>query len=314
MNKVDFNGRVVIVTGAGRGIGRSYALALARRGAKVVVNDIGASDVPGLTSAQAVAREITDGGGRALAVAEDVVSASGGQAITDAAVEAFGTVDAVINNAGILRRGMFDTIPANEIADVLNVHLLGTFNVTQAAWKVMMAKGYGRVVCTSSSATFGMEGNACYSAAKAGMIGMVKALAMEGEGHDIKVNGLIPFAISPMAKESPATAIPARDAAANVAVQNALADRSPPETVAALTLYLASESCGVSGDVLSAIGGRFARLALMVGEGWVQPDIAALTPEDIGDNLDAVTTLRGAREMTRMTDDFQFALDCINRA
>lgn len=274
---VNFENQTVIVTGAGRGIGREYALGAASFGARVVVNDIGPGHREGLSSAAEVAAEIVANGGRAIAVEEDIATVAGGAAIAEAAMDYFGRIDGLINNAGILRRGLLEDMDPQEISDVLGVHLVGTFNVTQPVWKRMKAAGYGRIVCTGSSAMFGMEANACYAAAKAGMVGIVRSLGMEAEGHGIRVNGIIPLAISPMAMERPATAVPARDAQANVALQKQLAPRCPPASVAVATLYLASADCAVNGQMISAIGGRFARLSLEVGEGWTASGIEGLS-------------------------------------
>ena len=168
-NKINFDGQVAIVTGSGRGIGRAYALALGSRGAAVVVNDIG-----GVGSAEPwadlVVAEITGKGGKAVANYDSVATLEGGQAITQAALRAFGTVDILINNAGFVRRAMFADLSGEQIKDIIDVHLLGAFYTTQPAWKIMQAKNYGRVLMTSSGATFGMQANCNYSAAKAGIL------------------------------------------------------------------------------------------------------------------------------------------------
>jgi NAD(P)-dependent dehydrogenase (short-subunit alcohol dehydrogenase family) len=306
---ISFDGRVAIVTGAGRGIGRDYALALASRGAKVVVNDNGPGEKPGSSRAQDVVAEIAAAGGEAVASSHDITSVTGGQAITDLAIDRFGTVDILINNAGILRRAMFEDLDLESVRATINVHLIAAFNVTQPAWKVMKAKGYGRVVMTSSAASFGMEGNSSYVAAKAGLLGLVPALALEGEPHGIKVNAVLPFAVSLMQSENPALAIPARDAAANVGYQRDLSHRSPASAVAAATLYLASEDCAISGEAISALSGRYARTFRVINEGWLRDTVEGVGPEHIRDHLAEIIAANGVREMRSMTDEFRDVRD-----
>jgi NAD(P)-dependent dehydrogenase (short-subunit alcohol dehydrogenase family) len=303
--QISFDNRVAIVTGAGRGIGREYALALARRGAKIVVNDIGPGEKPGSSRAHDVVGEILAAGGAAVASTHDITTVTGGQAITDLAVEHFGTVDIVINNAGILRRAMFEDADLNDVRATIDVHLIAPFNVTQPAWKVMKAKGYGRVVMTSSAAGFGMEGNSSYAAAKASLLGLVSCLALEGDGHGIKVNAVLPFAVSLMAVENPALAIPARDAAANVGFQRDVAHRSPASAVAAATLYLASAECAISGDAISALAGRYARTFRVINQGWLRETVEDLGPEDVRDHIAEIVDIRGASEIRTMTEEFR---------
>lgn len=308
MTDISFDGRVAIVTGGGRGIGRDYALGLARGGAAVIVNDIGPGDAPGVSRAQEVADEITALGGQAAASTHDVTSPAEAAQITALAVERFGTVDIVVNNAGILRREMFDSLTVEHLRQTIDVHLMGAFHVTQAAWKVMKAKGYGRIVMTSSAANFGMEGNSAYVSAKAALLGLVPALAMEGEGYGIKVNAILPFAISPMAQENPALAVPARDAATNVGLQKDLAHRSPPETVTPALLYLASERCAINGQAISAMAGRYARTYRVMTEGWLRKDTADISADEIAAHMDEI--LHGKpTEMTSMTDEFRDVRD-----
>lgn len=307
MNEITFTNRVAIVTGAGRGIGRDYALELARRGAAVVVNDVG----PGTTAAsraQEVVEEILAAGGRAVASTHDVSDPVAAAAITALAVDRFGGVDVLINNAGVLRRAMFEDMDLASARLTIDVHVMGAFHVTQPAWRVMKARGYGRIVMTSSAASYGMEGNSSYVAAKAALLGLVPALAMEGDGHGIKVNAVLPFAISPMAVENPALAVPARDAAQNVALQRDLAHRSPPSSVTAATLYLASEACAITGQSISAMGGRYARTYRVITDGWLRDAVEGVSPEDVAAHLDQIVAGAGT-EMTCMTDEFRAVRD-----
>jgi NAD(P)-dependent dehydrogenase (short-subunit alcohol dehydrogenase family) len=303
MARISFSNQIAIVTGAGRGIGRRYALDLARRGASVVVNDIG-SDEQGRTRAESVADEIRKAGGRAVASEHDVTTSGGGEAITELALEQFGSVDVVINNAGFLRRGMFDELPLEHVKQVIDVHLLGAFHVTQPAWKIMKQKSYGRVVLTSSAASFGMQGNSNYVAAKAGLLGLVAALSLEGADHGINVNGILPLAQSMITVDSPATVIPAPDAARNVAIQRELGDRATIESVTAATIYLASNQCSISGHSISAVAGRYARIFTAVTEGWLRPDVANVSPEEFRDNLAQILDQSSLLEVKSMSDEY----------
>jgi len=313
MERISFAKQVAIVTGSGRGIGRSYALELARRGASVVVNDIGEGERPGTSRAQSVVDEIHSGGGCAVASEHDVATVNGGQALTDLAMLRFGSVDIVINNAGFLRRGMFDDLPANHIQQVIDIHLLGAFYVTQPAWKHMKRNGYGRVVLTSSAASFGMQGNSNYVAAKAGLLGLVAALSLEGADHGIKVNGILPLARSMITVDSPATAVSAPDAAANVAIQRELGDSATLEAVAAATLYLASDQCSISGLSISAVAGRYSRTFVGVTEGWLSSDVVSVSPEDFRDNLAEVVDSSAVTEVKSMSDEYARVLDRVSK-
>jgi NAD(P)-dependent dehydrogenase (short-subunit alcohol dehydrogenase family) len=285
LQDISFEGQVAIVTGAGRGIGRAYALELARRGAAVVVNDIGGIGTPEGAWADAVVAEIRGEGGRAAASHHSVSTVQGAQGITDTALEAFGTVDIVINNAGFLRRAMFADMPLEHVKEVLDVHLLGAFYVTQPAWKIMAAKRYGRVLLTSSAAAFGMQGNSNYCAAKAGLLGLANALSKEGEELGIRVNAILPYARTMITVDSPAIGAEARH---NVAMQQELGPRMTTDSVAAAAVYLASRQCAINGYAVSALAGRYARASFMLSEGWLCRDVAGVRPEDFQANLQAV--------------------------
>ena len=273
MSEMRFDGRVIIVTGAGGGLGRSHALEFARRGGKVLVNDLGGTlDGSGgsPTAAQRVVDEIVALGGEAAANGDSVATAEGGAAIVQAALDAFGRVDVVVNNAGILRDKAFHKMDAAMIDAVIDVHLKGAFHVSQPAFQLMRAQGYGRIVnTTSASGLFGNFGQANYGAAKAGLAGLTRVLAIEGARFGIKVNAIAPIAATRMTTD----------------VLGDLGERVGPEYVSPLVAYLAHEDCSVTGNVYSVAGGRVARIFVAETEGVVLPDITA---EAVRDNIRAI--------------------------
>lgn len=274
----DFEGQVVVVTGAGRGLGRLYALDLARRGASVVVNDLGGSMTghgADPTVADAVVAEIEDLGGRAVASPDSVASREGGQAIVDLAVDSFGRLDAVVSNAGIFHTAPFDELSPDDWCRMIDVHLHGAFYLTQPAFRVMKRQGYGRFVLIASSAgLFGQPNSAHYAAAKAGILGLTNVIAIEGEAHGILANTVLPFGFSRMVTETIGDVDPEQDESGFLA---AIA----PERVVAIVTYLASRSCQVTHQNYSAGGGRFARAFVGLGEGWLAPAGPDPTVEDI---------------------------------
>lgn len=276
MSEISFDGKVAVVTGAGNGLGKTYALELAARGALVVVNDLGGSrDGTGVdtAAAQQVVDQIVAAGGSAVPSYESVATAAGGAAIVQTALDAFGTVDVVINNAGILRDKSFTNMSAEDIRTVLDVHLLGAFHVTQPAFRVMKEHGYGRLVFTSSNAgVFGNFGQANYGAAKTGLIGLSNVLAIEGMKYGIKSNVVMPVARTRLTEE----------------LLGPLADTLKAELITPLVIFLASESCSVSQEVYSALAGRFARVFTAVTDGWLCPSDSHPTAEDILDNLELI--------------------------
>jgi NAD(P)-dependent dehydrogenase (short-subunit alcohol dehydrogenase family) len=272
-----FDGRVAVVTGAGRGIGRAYALLLAERGASVVVNDLGgAMDGTGADTgpASGVASEIEAAGGTALADTSDVASADGAQAVVAAAVARFGRLDVLVNNAGIIRWAGFPEADEENLASHLAVHTVGSFNTARAAWPHMSAAGYGRIVMTTSSGMFGLPTNVSYATAKAAVVGLTRSLAVAGAKQGIKVNLIAPAALTRMAggdRESPAMAA---------------------ELVAPMAAFLAHEDCPVTGEMYAAGAGRFARMFIATTPGYVHTG-PGVTVEDVAAHWAAINEEAG---------------------
>ncbi|MEU4543723.1 SDR family oxidoreductase [Nonomuraea dietziae] len=271
-----FDGKVAIITGAGHGLGRSHALLLAERGAQVVVNDLGgALDGTGASTGPAaeVVELITKNGGQAVANTDNVATPEGARAIVRSAVDAFGKVDIVVNNAGILRDKSFGKMTVEEFDTVLAVHVRGSYLVSQAAYPYLKEQGYGRIVNTSSPAgLFGNFGQANYSTAKMGLVGLTKTLAIEGARSGIKANAIAPIAWTRMTE----ALLPAEFEAKFTA-----------ERVSALVAFLTHESCEVTGEVFSVGGGKVARVFVAEGPGWKTDD---LSPETIAANWDTIMT------------------------
>ncbi|KUI42584.1 short-chain dehydrogenase [Mycobacterium sp. IS-1590] len=284
---IDFAGQVAVVTGAGRGLGRVYAIELARRGASVVVNDLGGTmhgDGRDTVVADQVVDEITASGGTAVASYDSVDSPAGGEAIVRTAVDAFGRLDAVISNAGIFNSIPFDELTPDDWRRMLSVHLDGAFYLSQPAYRVMKGQGYGRLVFIASSAgMFGQHLEAHYAAAKAGIVGLTNVIALEGEPHGIRANTVLPFGISRMVTETLGDPKALEDNGFFAAIR--------PELVAPLVVYLASRACDVSHQNFSACAGRFARVFIGLSEGWLAPRDGDPTAEDIADHLEAVKAI-----------------------
>jgi NAD(P)-dependent dehydrogenase (short-subunit alcohol dehydrogenase family) len=270
---ISFDRRVAIVTGAGGGIGRTYALELARRGCRVVVNDVlgvASGGRGGQPAAQRVVDEIKAAGGQAVPNFDSVSTPAGGESIVSTALEAFGTVDIVINNAGSLRNRSFAKMSWEDLDAVLDVHLRAAFYVSQPAFKVMRENEYGRFVFTSSSSgIFGTFGQSNYAAAKMGVLGLSNVLAIEGASYNILSNALCPVAATRMTEE----------------LLGGFAKGLSPEKVTAMAVYLASEECTVTHGVYAAGGGRFARVFVGLAPGWYAGKDAHPTAEDIAEHL-----------------------------
>lgn len=268
-----FDERVAVITGAGRGLGRAYALLLAARGAKVVVNDPGGSltgdgDDPG--PAHAVVDEIRAAGGQAVANVDTVATPIGGQAVVDAAREAYGRIDILIHNAGIVRRGSLKDMTYEDFDAVLDVHLRGAFHVVRPAFPLMCDAGYGRVVLTSSiGGLYGNHGVANYAAAKAGILGLCNVVALEGAAEGVTCNAIVPGAVTRMAEGLDTSAYPPMGA----------------ELVAPVVGWLAHETCTVTGEVFVAIAGRVARAVVSETPGVYRPE---WTIEEVGEHLEAI--------------------------
>ena len=285
MGAVSFEGQVAIVTGGGRGLGRAYCVELARRGASVVVNDVSAEH------ATEVVAEILGAGGTAVASYDDIATPEGGEALVKLALDRFGTIDALINNAGILRNNYFEDLGLDQIDAVLDVNLRGAFFVTQPAWRIMKAKGYGRVVLTSSAAgLFSRPGSVNYSSAKAGLYGMCRALSFEGADHGITINAVLPRATTTITHGDPP---PGLVQAFPAALREALAPRLAPHVSAPLVCYLASRACTVNGEAFTTGYGRYARVFVGLAPGWLAPDPNAITIENVVENLDTIRDLNG---------------------
>lgn len=314
MTSISFKDRVVIITGAGGSLGRTYALEIAKRGGAVVVNDLG-STVEGLnestTPADEVVAQITAAGGRAIASYDDVATRQGARRIVESALEKFGRVDALINNAGNLRNAWFEDLEDEDRDAQIAVHLLGTFNVTQAVWPHMKAQGYGRIVFTSSSA--GMLGNemqSAYGAAKAGITGLMNVLSQEGKPHGILCNALMPNAISRMGDQMSAESIEKM----RPYVSRIYAEMEPTFTTG-LAVYLASEACTSTHSIYSSLGGRMARVFIGVTKGWRGPAGRPATVEEIAANFDRIRDpARGFDIPESLGDEYRIMVENLDGA
>jgi NAD(P)-dependent dehydrogenase (short-subunit alcohol dehydrogenase family) len=282
---IDFSGQVAIVTGAGRGLGRLYALELARRGAAVVVNDLGGSmhgsgEDPSV--ADQVVDEIARAGGVAVASHDSVDSPKGGQAIVRAAVQRFGHLNAVVSNAGIFNSIPFEELSADDWRRMLSVHLDGGFYLSQPAYRVMKSQGYGRFVFISSSGgMFGQPLEAHYAAAKAGLVGLTNVIAIEGAEHGICANTVLPFGFSRMVTET----VGDPKALEETGFLNVI----KPELVVPIVVFLASRACEFSHHNYSACAGRFARVFVGLGEGWLADNGSDPSADDIAAHMSEIS-------------------------
>lgn len=295
MDELNYEGRVVVVTGAGRGLGAEYARAFAARGASVVVNDLGTS----LTGSEAstepasqVVDEIRTAGGSAVATFGSVATAAGAAEAIEAALDSFGRIDTVINNAGIIRMVPFDEVTVEGIQQHLDVHLFGTIQMCKAAWPHFTGQGYGRIVNTVSGAIFGLPSAVEYVAAKGAVFAVTRSLAQESLPLGIRINAIAPQASTRMLKGS----------ALDPELREQLDRIMRPELVSPGVLYLGHEACELNGETLAVSGGKVSRIGLTYNEGIMDP---GLSPEEIGDRLDEVLDESSARVWASANDRYR---------
>ncbi len=299
MSEIRFDGRVAIVTGGGGGLGKTYCLELARRGASVVVNDLGGSadgTGGGTSMADQTVKEITEAGGTAVANYDSVATPEGGKGIVQTALDNFGKVDIVVNNAGILRDKSFVKLEPENLEAVLDVHLKGAFFVTQPAFVSMKENNYGRIVMASSGAgIFGNFGQSNYGAAKMGLVGLMHVLAVEGLKNNIKVNAIAPIAKTRMTES----------------LLGGLADALDPAYVTPLVTYLASEKCELTHEIFDVGGGRYARIFVGMSPGWVAPKDAVPSADDIFDHIDKIRDQQGYTVPESIADETKAVIEAL---
>jgi NAD(P)-dependent dehydrogenase (short-subunit alcohol dehydrogenase family) len=281
MTDIRFDDRVAIITGAGGGLGKEHALLLASRGAAVVVNDLGGNPDgtgSGHTMAEIVCKEIEAAGGKAVPNYDSVSTPEGGEGIVKTAIDNFGRVDIVINNAGILRDKSFANLATPDLEAVLDVHLKGAFFVTQPAFRHMKEQKYGRIIVTASAAgVFGNFGQTNYGAAKMGLVGLSNVLAVEGAKYNITSNVIAPIAKTRLTED----------------LLGPMADKLDPAQVAGLVAYLVSEECTLTHEVFSVGGSRIARIFVGLAKGWIKGAGETPTIEDVRDNLEQIMDTEG---------------------
>ena len=292
---IQFENKVAIVTGAGRGLGRLYAIELARRGAKVVVNDLGGSRDGGGSDtgpADEVVEEIKKSGGQAVANYDSVASLQGGENIVKSALDAFGTVDILVNNAGVLIDRSIIKMTEKEWDLVQDVNLKGTFCVTKPAFAVMREKKFGRIIFTTSgTGLYGNFGQSNYAAAKMGLIGFMNSIKLEGAKYDIKCNTIAPLAGSRLTED---------------VMPPDLFKKMRPEDIVPLVLYLSSGECADTGMTFNCAAGWFSRTAVLCGKGVKLGDgIKVITPEDIEKNWSNITSLDDAVVLDNLIESFK---------
>jgi len=297
---IRFDNQVVVVTGAGGGLGRAYVHLLGARGASVVVNDLGVN-VHGVGDGQGpadkVVSEIKAAGGKAVASYDSVATTQGGKAIVSTALQAFGRLDALVHNAGFLRDKSFLKLTPEDVEDVFDVHLKAAFLVGQPAFGVMKEQGYGRIVFTSSaSGLFGNFGQANYGAAKTGLLGLMRVLSIEGARYGIHVNCLAPTARTRMTEE----------------LFGPLSDLLDPAHVAPLIAYLCSSQCDFTSEVFSVGGGRFARVFLGLAPGWYGGR-DPVSPEELAANMGTIMDTDGFHLPKTGMDEAEIMLETFNR-
>ncbi|HDM32264.1 MAG TPA: SDR family oxidoreductase [Deltaproteobacteria bacterium] len=294
MSKIDFTGRVAIVTGAGAGLGRNHAIELAKRGAKVVVNDLGGTR-DGVGSSESAANKVVEEikalGGEAVPNYDNVATVKGGENIVKTAIDAFGKVDILINNAGILRDKSFAKMEEENWDAVVAVHLKGAYCVTRPAFQNMRENGYGRIIMTTSGAgLFGNFGQTNYASAKMGLVGLANVLKLEGAKYNIKTNVLAPVAATRLTED---------------VLPPEIFEKMKVEYVTPAVLYMCSELCEDSGVIINAGLGYFSRSAMMTGPGAILSDGKKVpTPEEVMDNWEKITSLDNPKFFNQLNDMF----------
>lgn len=290
-----FDDDVVIVTGAGRGLGRAYALLFAERGASVVVNDLDEA------VAQEVVEEIKRTGGKAVADSHSVADAQSAQGIVDTALKAFGTVTVLVNNAGIITYSSFADLDDRLWRSMNSVTLDGTYFVSKAVWPVFAKNSYGRIVNVTSNAGFaGTPTLSHYGTAKLGVAGLTKNLAHEGAEHGIKVNAIAPMAVTRMNAEAFFGNAKPREDTWQDDITSGLVPMGPASIVAPTTLWLAHRTTDITGEIFSTSSGKVGRVAFIVGDGYFNPNH---TPEDLRDNIDKIRDLSAYLEPVQVMDE-----------
>ncbi|MCD6485787.1 MAG: SDR family oxidoreductase [Syntrophobacterales bacterium] len=294
MSKIDFTGRVAIITGAGSGLGKCHALEFAKRGAKVVINDLGGTrDGVGSDNAAAnkVVEEIKAFGGEAVPNYDNVATVEGGESIVRTAIDAFGKVDILVNNAGILRDGAFHKMEEENWDAVVGVHLKGAYCVTKPAFINMRENGYGRIIMTTSGAgLFGNFGQSNYASAKMALAGFANVLKFEGAKYNIKTNVLVPLAASRLTED---------------VLPPDLFARMKPDFITPLVLYMCSEQCKDSGVMINAILGYYSRSAIMTGPGTILSDGERIpAPEEIMESWDKIMSLENPKYFDQLMTMF----------
>ncbi len=285
-DKINLENKVVVITGAGAGLGRIYALEFAKRGAKIVVNDLGGQR-DGLgeskTPSESVVAEIKALGAEAISNYDNVATKEGGESIIKTAVDTFGRIDILINNAGILRDKSFTKMEKDNWDAVLDVHLNGAYNVTKPAFEIMKENGFGRIIMTTSAAgLYGNFGQTNYSAAKLGLVGFMNTLKIEGLKYNINVNTIAPIAASRLTEDI---------------LPQEMLDKMKPDFIAPLVLYLASENCKETGQIFNAGMGFYNRAAVVTGPSiQIGEDGNPPSAEEIMENMDKISDIEGGKE------------------
>jgi NAD(P)-dependent dehydrogenase (short-subunit alcohol dehydrogenase family) len=299
MSEIRFDGRVAVITGAGGGLGKTYAKMFASRGASVVVNDLGGSadgTGGGSSMADETVKEISEAGGTAVANYDSVATPEGGEAIIQTAVDNFGKVDIVVNNAGILRDKSFTKLEPANLEIVLDVHLKGAFFVSQPAFRIMKENNYGRFVFTASGAgIFGNFGQSNYAAAKCGLVGLSNVLAVEGAKNNIKCNVIAPIARTRLTEQ----------------LLGGMAEHLDPEFVTPLVTYLCSEACELTHEIFDVGAGRYARIFFGMSPGWTAGKGATVAAEDIAANLDQIRNTDGFTIPDSIAGEMQAVMEAL---